>query len=100
MLTVRGDDRLEDVDVSSRSLIEREWSIPDQAQVSINAGQAGVVTPWHDPETDSVWVATSGLLMEVPLDRNRWVQQACDLVGRDLTEDEWERWIPGDDRVP
>ena len=52
---------------------------------------------WYDPETDSVWVATSGLLMEVPLDPQRWVEQACELVGRDLTEDEWERWIPGDD---
>jgi DNA-binding SARP family transcriptional activator/WD40 repeat protein len=52
---------------------------------------------WYDPETDSVWVATSGLLMEIPLDPQRWVEQACDLVGRDLTEDEWERWIPGDD---
>lgn len=52
---------------------------------------------WYDPETDSVWVATSGLLMEVPLDPQRWVREACDLVGRDLTDDEWERWIPGDD---
>ena len=49
------------------------------------------------PRTDSAWVATSGLLMEVPLDPQRWVQQACDLVGRDLTEDESERWTPGND---
>ena len=49
---------------------------------------------WYDPETDSIWVATSGLLMEVPLDPQRWIDEACELVGRDLTQDEWERWIP------
>ena len=33
---------MEVVDVGSRTLIERAWPIADQAQVSINAGQAGV----------------------------------------------------------
>lgn len=78
----------------------RLWDLERNAPAGLVWDGTGSVfssPSWYDPETDSVWVATSGLLMEVPLDPQRWVQQACDLVGRELTEDEWERWIPGDD---
>jgi hypothetical protein len=77
----------------------RLWDLERNAPAGLvwdGTGSVFASPSWYDPETDSVWVATSGLLMEVPLDPQRWVQQACDLVGRDLTEDEWERWIPGD----
>ena len=78
----------------------RLWDLERSAPAGLVWDGTGSVfssPSWYDPEADSVWVATSGLLMEVPLDPQRWVEQACDLVGRDLTEDEWERWIPGDD---
>jgi len=42
-------------------------------------------------------VSTSGKLLRVPLTPKRWVQRACELVGRDFTQDEWERFVPGDD---
>ena len=77
----------------------RLWDLERNAPAGLVWDGSGSVfssPSWYDPETDSVWVATSGLLMEVPLDPQRWVEQACDLVGRDLTAAEWERWIPGD----
>ena len=77
----------------------RLWDLERDAPAGLvwdGTGSVFASPSWYDPETDSVWVATSGLLMEVPLDPLRWIQQACELVGRDLTEDEWERWIPGD----
>jgi hypothetical protein len=78
----------------------RLWDLERNAPAGLVWDGTGSVfssPSWYDPDADSVWVATSGLLMEVPLDPQRWIEQACDLVGRDLTEDEWERWIPGDD---
>ena len=54
---------------------------------------------WYDPTTESIWVYTSGRLVEIPLSPERWVERACDIVGRDLTADEWERFVPGDEPV-
>lgn len=54
---------------------------------------------WYDPATESIWVYTSGRLVEIPLSPERWVERACDIVGRDLTPDEWQRYVPGGDDV-
>ena len=54
---------------------------------------------WYDPTTESIWVYTSARLLEIPLSPERWVERACDVVGRDLTADEWERFVPGDEPV-
>lgn len=53
--------------------------------------------PWYDAESDSVWVTTSGQIIEIPLDPGVWVERACTIVGRDFTEEEWDRLVPGDD---
>ena len=53
--------------------------------------------PWYDEENDSVWVVTSGQVIEVPLDPAAWIEQACITAGRELTPDEWERLVPGDE---
>jgi WD40 repeat protein len=59
-------------------------------------GVASSFSPsWYDSSSDSIWVFTSGRLIEVPLDPRRWVERACDIVGRDLTRDEWVRYVPG-----
>ena len=52
---------------------------------------------WYDETSDSMWVFTSGALIEVPLDPQRWVERACFIVRRDLTPEEWERHVPGDE---
>jgi WD40 repeat protein len=60
----------------------------------------GLSSPsWYDESSDSIWVFTSGRLLEIPLDPQRWVERACDIVGRDLTSDEWGRYVPGDEDV-
>jgi hypothetical protein len=59
-------------------------------------GVASSFSPsFYDSSSDSIWVFTSGRLIEVPLDPQRWVERACDIVGRDLTQDEWVRYVPG-----
>ena len=61
------------------------------------SGVSEFSSTWYDPSSDSMWIFTSGRLLQVPLDPQRWVQRACEIVGRDLTQDEWDRYVPGDD---
>lgn len=54
-------------------------------------------TPWFDSDRGTVWVASSGRLIEISLDPARWIDKACEFVERDLTRDEWNRYVPGDE---
>ncbi len=54
---------------------------------------------WYDESSGSIWVYASGQLLEIPLSPERWVERACDIVGRNLTADEWQRFVPGDRNV-
>jgi hypothetical protein len=51
---------------------------------------------WYDESTDSIWTGSSGKLLQLPLDPGRWVERACEVVGRDFTQEEWDRLVPGD----
>jgi hypothetical protein len=35
-----------------------------------------------------------------PLDPSVWLREACAIVGRDLTAEEWDRYLPGRERTP
>ena len=59
-------------------------------------GTAPSSVPWYDATTDLVWVSTSGTILQFSLDPERWVDRVCDLVGRELTPQEWDRYVPGD----
>jgi WD40 repeat protein len=60
-------------------------------------GAVSLSGSWYDADTDTLWVSTSGRIVQIPLDPARWVERACEIVGRDFTEDEWNRFVPGDD---
>ena len=49
----------------------------------------------NDPASDTIWFPSSGQLLKIPIEPQLWVERACELVGRDLTEDEWEQFVPG-----
>ncbi|MEM9039875.1 MAG: BTAD domain-containing putative transcriptional regulator [Actinomycetota bacterium] len=50
---------------------------------------------WYDEATDSIWVSTSGQVLQLPLSANSWIERACAITLRDLTPDEWDRFVPG-----
>lgn len=50
---------------------------------------------WYDPFAETVWVTTSGRVRQIPVTPERWVDKACDFVGRGFTNEEWERLVPG-----
>lgn len=77
----------------------RLWDVARGESIGVlwaGLGSASASPPWYDATTDSVWVATSGKLLRFPLDPDRWVEKACELVGRSLTQDEWTSYVPGD----
>ena len=80
----------------------RLWDVTTGASVGMlssgaESGSTPPSTPWFDPERGTVWVASSGRLLEFSLDPARWIEQACEFVERDLTQDEWDRYVPGDE---
>jgi hypothetical protein len=60
-------------------------------------GTVGGSPSWYDAETASMWVASSGKLLNIPLDQARWIERACAVVGRDVTQEERNRFVPGDE---
>jgi hypothetical protein len=63
-------------------------------------GEAGAALgspSWYDTETETMWLFVSGTLIQVPLNSERWIEKACDLVGDGFTQDEWDRYVPGDE---
>ena len=51
---------------------------------------------WFDEESGTMWVFASDRLLEIPLEPERWIERACEVVGRELTSEEWARHVPGD----
>lgn len=75
-------------DVTTRELAGEIWT---------GTGPVDTSQPWFDPERGTVWVATRGRLLELSLDRERWIENACAFVGHDITPEEWDRYVPGDE---
>jgi WD40 repeat protein len=76
----------------------RLWDVEQQISAGLickGSGGASASPPWYDESTDSLWVATSGQVLRFPLDPQRWVDRACEIVGRDFTQAEWDRFVPG-----
>ena len=55
----------------------------------------GAVNLWDVEASDSIWVLTSEDIVRLPLDETVWHQRAFEAAGRDLTQDEWDRLVPG-----
>ncbi|MEM8746464.1 MAG: AAA family ATPase, partial [Actinomycetota bacterium] len=81
----------------------RLWDLEREASAGLvwnGDGSSPIVSDLEfDQDADTIWVPVSGRLIEVPLTAERWIERACDLIGRDLTESEWRRYVPGDGPV-
>lgn len=79
----------------------RLWDLERNASAGVawsGTGSTYGSTPWFDADTNSIWVASSGKILNIPLDPAQWIAQACEAVGRNLTQDEWDRYVPGDEQ--
>lgn len=79
----------------------RLWDVENAEYVGLvwdGSGNQQAGSPsWYDEMTESIWVASSGRYLQIPLNPERWVERACEVVTRDLTQDEWDRFVPGDE---
>jgi len=66
------------------------------------ATDAGTGSTWFVPGPTDEIVSLSGDRpgRTYPLDPDLWAAEACAIVGRDLTQEEWDRYLPGRDRTP
>ena len=75
----------------------RLWDIASASTTGTLWPGSGAITgspSWYDEETQTIWVASSGRLLNVSLAPSRWVEQACEFLDRDLSMDEWTRLVP------
>lgn len=87
--------------VTGRDGTVRLWDLERNVSAGVawsGTGSVGGSPSWFDAESSSIWVASSGNVLNIPLDPVQWVDQACDVIGRDLTQAEWERYVPGDEQ--
>jgi WD40 repeat protein len=85
----------------SRDGTVRLWDVEREEYAGLvwnGSGQGGGGSPsWYDDATESMWVASSGKYLQIPLNPDRWVERACEIISRDLTQDEWDRLVPGNE---
>ena len=77
----------------------RLWDIASASTTATLWSGSGAVVgspSRYDESTRSLWVGSSGRLLNVSLDPDRWVEQACGHLQRDLSTDEWDRLVPGE----
>ena len=61
------------------------WDVDDATLIGhlmVGTGTTRSVMPWYDDETR--------------IDPSDWVERACAFVGRELTDGEWDEFVPGD----
>ncbi len=78
----------------------RLWDIDawEPASVLFAGSEAVVVSDatMYDPETEMLSALSSRQVLQFSLDPDRWIEQACEFAGRDLTAEEWNEYVPGD----
>ena len=78
----------------------RLWDVErNQSAGLVWEGEGGAVVAspsWYDPDSESMWIFATGRLLQVPMNPDRWIGKACEIVDRDLTPAEWDRHVPGD----
>ncbi|MFT7476317.1 MAG: hypothetical protein ACI81L_003267 [Verrucomicrobiales bacterium] len=77
------------------------WDVERRTSAGVVWDGSGIAgnSSWFDDSTNSLWVSTSAKVLQIPLDPERWVERACEVVGRELTQDEWDLFVPGDDQL-
>ncbi|MDW3214744.1 MAG: protein kinase [Ilumatobacteraceae bacterium] len=76
----------------------RIWDVERDASAGLvwnGTGSVGGKLSWIDEQTGELWVQTSGRLIAVPLDPQHWIERACEVAGRPMTQAEWDRLVPG-----
>lgn len=84
--------------IQTRSGQYELWDIEAGARIGVLAdpGPLAPTFPAVHPDESHVWIRLDGQWTKIPLDPERWLELACELAGRSLTEAEWRDFVPGD----
>jgi WD40 repeat protein len=88
VVALAGDGRAALFDVE-RALV-RTPPLPATAE-----GSAGYATLLPDRDDELVLLAEDRTGLRYPMNPSVWLREACAVAGRDLTRDEWARYLPG-----
>lgn len=79
----------------------RLWDVEQQVSRGVlwRGSHAIQLGSWYEEQSDSVWVVSQTQLIRLPLDPAVHLRRACEIVGRDFTQEEWDRFVPGGGRV-
>lgn len=72
----------------------RTWDIESNTSTGVIWRGTGPITIGpYDEETDSVWIAEPTRLVNLSLNPEAVIAQACEIVSRDLTREEWSLYV-------
>jgi DNA-binding beta-propeller fold protein YncE len=63
-------------------------------------GEVGLVRVVPHPEDGIVLINDQHPALRYPMDPADWLETACAVVSRDLTQEEWDRYLPGRPHAP
>lgn len=84
--------------IGDRNGVVRLWDVREGVTrgVLTRTGERIDHSAWYDEETDSLWVGSGNRLLKLPLSPADFLERACEILNRDLTQDEWDTYIePG-----
>lgn len=84
--------------IGNREGVVRLWDVRDGVTrgVLTRTGEQIGHSAWYDEQTDSLWVGSGNRLLKLPLSPVDFLGRACEILNRDLTQEEWDTYIePG-----
>jgi Novel STAND NTPase 1 len=89
--------------VGTRDGVYRLWDLEQRRAIGMlyDGNSTAIGPPGIDENGRFAWLSTPGRAIRVPIEPDAWIERACEVVSRELTDAEWDEHVPGDvDRRP
>lgn len=84
--------------VGARDGVYRLWD-PEEGRptgVLYDGSPVALGRPGIEEDGRFAWLSTPGRAIRVPIEPPAWIERACEVVDRELTDAEWDAHVPGD----
>ena len=84
--------------VGTRDGVYRLWDLEAARPIGVlyDGDSTSLGPPGIEDDGRFAWLSTPGRAIRVPIEPEAWIERACALVGRELTDAEWAEHVPGD----